>query len=381
MQAFTPTFSRRRALAAIAAANAGPLWAQSTNDTGGDIVIGQTAQLSGPLASTFTAVLKGQELALDEFHARGGLNGRRVKLVTLDDAYDTQQCIANVGKLIDEYKVTALFGLASTAGIGGALPLLAEKKVPLIGIYSGSPSLRATQHPYFFTTTASYRDEVVQMMRNQAMLVRSRVGLVYNNSAFGKLMLPVVEEVAKELGISIVARASLEMNGSDALTAVQTIAAERPQAIIMMAFGPSILPFIKAARSQVGAPIYCPGIANSKQLIAALGDDARGLAYTVVIPYPFTASLPISRDFGKAMAGAKLPPDYDHFFGYLNMRTLLAVLGRAGKTITPQSLVATLERMRNVDVGGYKLDFSPTNHHGSKFVETVIIGPRGRYIR
>jgi branched-chain amino acid transport system substrate-binding protein len=149
----------------------------------------------------------------------------------------------------------------------------------------------------------------------------------------------------------------------------------------MMAFGPSILPFIKAARSQVGAPIYCPGIANSKQLIAALGDEARGLAYTVVIPYPFTASLPISRDFGKAMAHAKLPPDYDHFFGYLNMRTLLAVLGRAGKTITPQSLVATLERMRNVDVGGYKLDFSPTNHHGSKFVETVIIGPRGRYIR
>ena len=384
MQPTTPAFTRRQALGTLVA-SALPLQgalAQSTASAdSGDIVIGQSAHLSGPLASQLVAVLKGQDLALTEFNGKGGVNGRRVKLVTLDDAYDAKLCVENVSKLVDEHKAIALFGFANTAGVAASMPVLLEKKIPLIGVYSGSPSLREKQHPYFFTTTASYRDEVVQMMRNQGALGRSRVGLVYNNSAFGKLMLPVVEEVAKEHGITIVAKASLEMSGSDAMAATQAMAAERPQAIVVMAFGPSLLPFIKAERAQIGVPLYCPGIANSRQLIAALGDEARGLGFTVVIPYPFTATQSVTRDFRKAMATAGITVDYDHFFGYLNMRTLLAVLARAGKNITPQTIVSTLERMKNVDIGGYTLDFSPTNHHGSKFVETVVVGPGGRYMR
>jgi branched-chain amino acid transport system substrate-binding protein len=384
MHPTTPAFTRRQALGTLVASALplqGALAQSAASADSGDIVIGQSAHLSGPLAPALAPVLKGQDLALQEFNAKGGVRGRRVKLVTLDDAYDTKLCVDNVSKLIDEHGAIALFGFANTAGVATAMPVLMEKKVPLIGVYSGSPSLRAMQHPYFFTTTASYRDEVVQMMRNQGVLGRSRVGLVYNNNAFGKLMLPVVEDVAKEHGISIVAKASLEMSGSDAVAATQVMAAARPQAIIVMAFGPSLLPFIKAERAQIGAPLYCPGIANSRQLIEALGDEARGLAYTVVIPYPFTPTSSLTRDFRKAMAAAGIAVDYDHFFGYLNMRTLLAVLARTGKTITPQTIVTALERMKNVDIGGYTLDFSPTNHHGSDFVETVVMGPRGRYMR
>jgi branched-chain amino acid transport system substrate-binding protein len=384
MHTTTSKFTRRQALGTLVA-SALPLQgalAQSTASAdSGDIVIGQSAHLSGPLAPTLALVLKGQDLALKEFNDKGGVNGRRVKLVTLDDAYDTKLCVDNVSKLVDEHNAIALFGFANTAGVAAAMPVLMEKKVPLIGVYSGSPSLRARQHPYFFTTTASYRDEVVQMMRNQSALGRSRVGLVYNNSAFGKLMLPVVEEVAKEQGLTIVAKASLEMSGSDAAAATQAMAVERPQAIIVMAFGPSLLPFIRATRAQIGAPLYCPGIANSHQLIEALGDEARGLAYTMVIPYPFAATRTLTRDFRKTMAAAGIALDYDHFFGYLNMRTLLAVLARTGKTITSQTIVTALERMKNVDIGGYTLDFSPTNHHGSKFVETVVVGPGARYMR
>ncbi len=384
MQPTSPTFTRRQALGTLVAGALplqGALAQGAVPADSGDIVIGQSAHLSGPLAPTLSAVLKGQELALKEFNGKGGVNGRRVKLVTLDDAYDAKLCVDNVNKLVDEHKAVALFGFANTAGVAAAMPVLLEKKVPLIGVYSGSPSLRAVQHPYFFTTTASYRDEVVQMMRNQGALGRSRVGLVYNNSAFGKLMLPVVEEVAKEQGITLVAKAPLEMTGADAGAAAQTMAAARPQAVITMAFGPSLLPFIKAAHAQIGAPLYCPGIANSHQLLDALGDEARGMAYTMVIPYPFTATQTLTRDFHKSMAAASIPVDYDHFFGYLNIRTLLAVLVRAGKTITPQTMVTTLERMKNVDIGGYTLDFSPTNHHGSRFVETVVVGPGTRYMR
>ena len=162
--------TRRRLLGAAAATTAGaaiglPAWAQQPDE----ILIGQSAHLSGPLAPSFTAVLKGQSLAVADINARGGIGGRPVRLVTLDDAYDPKRTVANVNRLIDEDKVVALYGLASTASVGATLPILAAKKVPLVGVYTGSPSLRVKHHPYFFTTMASYYDEVVQISSDEAL--------------------------------------------------------------------------------------------------------------------------------------------------------------------------------------------------------------------
>jgi branched-chain amino acid transport system substrate-binding protein len=151
--------------------------------------------------------------------------------------------------------------------------------------------------------------------------------------------------------------------------------------VIFMAFGPALVPFVKAARSQIGVPVYALSIANSKQLIQALGDDARGLAMTQIVPYPMRATTPLTRDFAAASERAKLPNDFDHFFGYLNMRVLFEGLKRAGKNVTSQSLVTALEGMGKVDIGGYTLNFGPNNHHGSSFVDLMIIGPGGRYLR
>ena len=378
------TCDRRFALAAICSTLGAPALARTPRtdaQSSGEILIGQSVPLSGPAAPSFQVLLEGQDLALKEVNGKGGINGRPVKLIKLDDGYDTKKCVDNVGRLIDEHQAVALFGLGSTAGVAASLPILLDKKVPLIGVYTGSPSLRTKQHPYFFTTTASYRDEVEQMIRNQVTLQRSRVGLVYSNNPFGQLMVPVVDELAKEMGVSIVSRAPLEITGTDAVAAAQAIAKERPQAVIMMAFGTGIFPFIKAARSIIGAPLYCPSVANAKALLDALGDDARGLAYTVTIPYPWRVMSPLMRDYNAAMLAANLPVDYDHLTGYLNMRVMLAVIKRAGNSITPQGLVASIERMKNVDIGGYVVDYSPTHHHGSKFVETVVVGPGGRYMR
>ncbi|HJV62106.1 MAG TPA: ABC transporter substrate-binding protein, partial [Albitalea sp.] len=336
---------------------------------------------SGPLAATMNGPLKGQQLALEEFNRKGGVGGRKVRLVTLDDAYDPKRCVENTNTLIDQEHVTSLFGYASTANVAAVLPLLAEKKVPLVTAYTGAPALRARQHPYFFTATASYRDEVVQMVRNLATMARTRIALAYHNTPFGQLMLPVVEEVCKEQSCTLVAKAPLDIPGNDSVHVCQTLAAANPQAVIFMAFGAALLPFTRAARAYIGAPVYAPSIANNKQLLVALGDDARGLAFTQITPYPMQATTPITKDFAAAMSRAKLPIDFDHFFGYLNMRVMLETLKRAGRTVTAQTLPVAIESMGKVDLGGYQLNFSPTNHHGSNFVDLLIIGPGGRFIR
>lgn len=379
-------WNRRQALQAVAAAGSAtamPLWAQDAGKDAKEIRIGQSVHMSGPLAPSFQGTFKGQSLAIDECNRKGGINGRPVRLISLDDAYDPKKCIENVNTLIDKEKVMALYGLASTANVGAVLPILAEKKIPLICTYSGSPALRARQHPYFFTTMASYRDEVVQMVRNLVTLQKGNIGLVYQNAPFGQLMLPVVEEVVKELGATLVAKAPLESSGSDAVAAVQSLGAAKPQAVLFMGFGPSLVGFVKAVRAYIGVPVYAISIANSKQLITALGDDARGVAFTNTIPYPWRATTPLVRDYTAVMAKAEIPIDYDHFFGYLNVRILLEALrrGAAAKQLTPDSIVRGMESMGKIDFGGFPLHYSPTKHHGSSFVEITIVGPGGRYMR
>jgi branched-chain amino acid transport system substrate-binding protein len=378
--------TRRQAIqtsvAAASAMSLMPSWAQDAKQK--EVVIGQSCHLTGPLAPSLIPLLKGQDLAIEEINRKGGIGGKPLRLIKRDDAFDPKKAIENTHKFIDEDKVVALTGYASTANVGAVLPILLEKKMPLVGAYGGSPSLRVKQHPYFFTTTASYRDEVVQMIRNLVTTQKSQIGVVYQNHAFGQLMLPVVESVAKELGATIVGKQSLEMNGSDAVAAAQALSASKPNAVLLMAFGPSTVPMIKAVRAYIGAPVYALSIANAKQLVEALGDDGRGMAYTQTMPYPWRQTTPLTRDFGAVMSKAGLGIDYDHFLGYVNMRVVIEGLkraGGAGKVVTPASVVTAMESMSKVDLGGYALNFGPQKHHGSSFVEITIVGPGGRYMR
>jgi len=370
---------RRRGLigaaGAIAVVHAWPAHAEDQ-----PIVIGQSGHLSGPLAPSFKGTLAGQRIALDEFNAKGGVEGRMVKLVQLDDAYDPAKCAQNVQRLIDEEKCTALFGLAATGNVAAVLPMLMDKQVPLVGVYTGSPSLRAKHHPYFFTTMASYRDEVLKMVKNQKTLMRDRIALVYMNNAFGQLMVPVINEVVKEQDAKLVASVAFEPDAKNTAAVVKSLTDAKPDAVVIIAFGPPIVPLVKAIRGSLSVPQYAVSIANSKSLIAALGDDARGLVFTSLIPNPWRPT-GLAGEFNAAMAKANIPVDHDHFFGYLNLRILLEGLRRAGRAVTPKLLVAAMERMSQVDFGGYAVSYGPTKHHGTSYVDIVIIGEGGRYLR
>ena len=375
----TTALTRRNCLQGLAAVTAS-LSLPRAHAASDEILIGQSIHLSGPAAASMMRPLKGQELAIDEFNRKGGVAGRKVRLISLDDAFDPKRCVENINTLIDKEKVVALYGLGSTGNVAAVLPVLAEKKVPLISVYTGAPSLRTPQHPYFFTTMASYRDEVVKMVQNLATGQRRKLALAVLNNAFGKEMAVMIEEVAKEQGSAVVATQSIELSGANAAAACKTLGDARPDGLIMMAFGPSVVPLVKAARAYIGVPIYAPTIANSRIAIETLGDEARGVAFTRILPNSLRATSNLTRDYAAAMERAKITIDHDHFFGYLNMRVLLEGLRRAGKGVTSQTLVTAMERMANVDLGGYKVNYGPQNHHGSRYVDLSVIGPGGRYI-
>ncbi|GIX24521.1 MAG: hypothetical protein KatS3mg122_1752 [Caldimonas sp.] len=371
-------FTRRRVVLGAAAAVGGSwVWPAGAQD--GDIIVGQSAPLSGPVAMAFQPPLAGERLALEEINRKGGINGRRIRLVLLDDAYDTQRTVENVRQLVEQEKVVALTGLGSTAGVAAILPYIAEKRVPLVGIYTGAHVLRLRHHPYLFTSQASFKDEVEHQLRTLVTLKMTRVGVAYQDNEFGKLMMPVVEAAAKELGATLVASAPLAIDGSTSAQAATALSQARPMAVLLIAVGPSVVGFVKAAKAGLNVPIYSLSVAASA--VPALGADARGLAMTQVVPYPWRLVHPMARDFHREAAAADVPVNYNSYGGYLGARFLIEALRRAAPNITPDNIVRAIQGIRGWELGGNPLNFSPTNHHGSNWVEITIVGPDGRFLR
>lgn len=376
----TSTHPTRRQLILGAAAAVGSAWAlPGRAQDSSDIVVGQSAPLSGPVAVAFQGALAGERLAFEEINRKGGINGRRIRLVLLDDAYDTQRTVENVRQLVEQDKVVALTGLGSTAGVAAILPYIAEKRMPLVGVYTGAHVLRLRPHPTMFTTQASFKDEVEHQLRTLVTLKMDKVGVAFQDNEFGKLMMPVVEATAKELGATLVASAPLAVDGSTSAQAVGTIAQARPQAVLLIAVGPSVVGFVKAAKAGLNVPIYTLSVAASA--VPALGGDARGLAMTQIVPFPWRQVHPMARDFNREAAAADVAVNYNSYGGYLGARFLIEALRRSAPAITSDNLIRTIQGIRNFDLGGIQLNFSPTNHHGTNWVEITIVGPDGKFMR
>ena len=384
MNNFKVTFSgassigRRAVLTTLAAAVSAPslVLAQKT-----DLIIGQSAPTSGVMAASMQGALEGQQMAFDELNKKGGINGRTLKLVILDDGFDPNRTLENARTLVEQQGAIALFGLVGTAQTAIVLPYLVEKKVPLISAYTGSPALRIKPNRYFFTTQASYIDELVKMTRNLVATQNTRIAVVYQDNEFGKLLQPLAEKIiTAEGGIAIGSR-PLAVTGADALAVAQSLSSLQPQGVIMLVAGPAVVAYVRANRAALGVPIYALSLSLNSALLNALGEDARGLAISRATPYPWNGITPLPKAFAQQMQRIGKPIDYDHYLGYINGRVLIEGLRKAGNNLTPEGLTQGMEKLSQLDLGGFRLNYSPQNHHGSNFVEITIVGPGGKFIR
>lgn len=375
----TPAGIQRRHL--IAAATAATAVGLSTplRAAGAPILVGQSVPLSGVLASAFKGPLAGQQLALDELNRTGGINGRPVQLVLQDDAYDPARTVANVKQLIEKNQVVALTGLGSTAGIGAVLPYLAQKRIPLVGAWSGAHVLRLKPHPCFFTSQGSFEDEVAHSLRTLVTLKMSQIGVAVQDNAFGQLIMPMLETKAKELGATLLSTTPLAVDGSNAVQAAKALAEAEVKAVMLIAVGPSVAAFVNASRSALKVPIYTLSVAASS--VAPMGPEAHGLAMTQIVPFPWRKVDPMAREFNQLADAKQVAVDYSSYGGYLGARFLIEALERASPAMTPESIIKGIEGIQDWSLGGNRLNFSPTRHHGNTWAEITIVGADGRFLR
>ncbi|MBP0597688.1 ABC transporter substrate-binding protein [Herbaspirillum sp. LeCh32-8] len=368
------------ALLAFADADAGAR--DGVGDT--QILLGQSAALSGPSGELGKLFLEGARSYFDKINAQGGVHGRKIRLLSLDDQYEPDKTVVNTLQLIHQEKVFALFGYVGTATVAAAMPLIEGAGVPLFAPMSGARFLREPFNALVFNVRASYARETDYLLRQLQGNGHRNIAVFYQNDEFGKSTLELLRGRVDRYGLKLVGAVAVERNSEDARTAAKALLAMGPEVVILVASYPSAAALITRMR-RAG---YYGGFSNysfvgSQSLSARLKHGGAGIVVTQVVPFPWKPHLPIVYEYQKAFGQAEGGQySFVGLEGFIAARALVEGLRRAGRQLTREGLQRALETINpaNYDGGGFPLRFSPGNHNGSDFVDLTAIGQDGRFI-
>ena len=351
--------------------------------TANRILLGQAAVFSGPAAQLGIQMRNGIKTYLDYVNERGGVHGRKIELVSEDDRYEPSVAPAASKKLIEEHKVFALLGYVGTPTGVAHLPVITQAKVPLVGMFTGAEALRAPLNRYVFHVRASYYDETEKIVEQVVSTGGKKIAVFYQNDAYGEAGRKGTEIALTKRSMKIYSNGTVERNTLKVENAVKTISSTEPDAVVMVGAYAACAEFIKQMKKAgSGATFYNVSFVGSKALADALGESGSGVAISQVVPFPWERAVPVVKEY-QALAAKSGFKDYNFsaMEGFLTAKVMVEGLRRAGKNPTREGLVDALERMQDVDLGGFYVSYSPKNHAGSKFVDLTIIGRNGKFLR
>ena len=313
----------------------------------------------------------------------GGINGQTVELRTLDDGYEPERCKANTEKLIKE-DVFALLGYVGTPTCVAALPLVNDAKIPFFGPFTGAEVLRDPFSKWVFHLRASYYDETGLIVKQLTSLGLKKIAVFYQDDAYGKAGLEGVKRALKPLGLEPVALGTVQRNTVDVAKSVADIVAKQPDAVVQISAYKSCAAFIREARKAgYGGTFFNVSFVGTQALADELGKEGRGIMVSQVMPFPFSTTSAISREYldAVAKAGPDAQPNYSSMEGYLSAKVFTEGLRRAGRNPSREAIVNALESIQNASFGGFRVDFSPKDHVASSFVEVSMLTEDGKVRR
>ena len=360
-----------------------PLVGHSQAESENAILIGQSAALTGPAQALGTDMKAGIEAYFRYVNSRGGVNGRKLVLKSLDDGYEPDRAKANTQQLIEKEKVLALLGYVGTPTANASLPVFTQAKVPFIGAFTGAQSLREPFNRYIFNVRASYFDETEAIVEHLSREGIKKIAVFYQDDAYGLAGLAGVERAMKKIGLPIVAKATVERNTVAVKKAVDTLSKSDIQATVMISAYKSCAAFIREMKKAgSGSQYWNVSFVGSKALATELGDEGRGVQISQVVPFPWSAGTAVVNEYQKIISpDRKDIYNFSSLEGFIAAKVLVEGLKRAGKHITRESLIDGLEKMGKTDLGGFNVTYSPTNHNGSQYVDLTIISKNGTFMR
>jgi len=355
--------------------------------TDNSILIGMTAPFSGPSGAYGLDMKMVINTYFRQVNDAGGIHGRRLELRALDDGYETDRAVANTRTLINQEKVFALLASYGSSPTTAAMnEVFGAAKVPLVGTISGTDAIRQSprDHPnnrYMFNVRASYANETEAIVNQLVSLGFKNIAVLYQNDGFGKSGLDGVVAALRKHNQVPSAIATVERNSVEVSQAVQDIAKVSPQAVIMVTLYKPTAAFVRAMRKASQKPQFMTlSPVGADLLVQELGDEARGIGISQVMPYPWNDTTPMVREYQKLLE-RQGKSSYYGVEAYAMAKVLVEALRKAGKDPTREKLISSLESMHNYDLGGYRVSYSANDRLGSRFVDLTVIGSGGRVLR
>jgi len=377
--------TRRGALAALAAS---PCAAPAApRPAAGEIVLGQSAPLSGPFAALGMHYRNGALLAFAEANRAGGVHGRSLRLITLDDAYDAARAAANAHALLDEHGAIGFLNHMFTNTVRASWPIAREAGVCYLGPYTGHADLYRMRHPLLVLTRASFDDELARILDYVAIVGYHRVGLAYYDNAVGlELKQEVQAGLQQRGGKALAVSAAMPIGGTQAAAAAaKALNDGAPDAVLLGVSGTDAVALIQAQRSGGARPVYfARSLVGSRQLHAALGREAQGIVVSQLVPSPARTGLPIVAEYRRLLQQRQpnAEPDFVELEGFVNAKVMLKTLERMGASVgapTRRALADAVSALGRIDLGGHVLDFSGGRRSGSRYVELTMLRSDGTF--
>jgi len=369
-----------------------PLPAVGLSDT--EVVFGMASPFSGANKETGRALKAGIDAAFAATNAAGGVHGRRLRLVALDDGYEPERTKAVMKELLEERKVFGIMGNYGTVTAAVSIPIIIEKKVLFFAPYTGAPvSRKQPPDRYVFNFRPSYQEETAAAVRYLLQVRRvapEEIAVFAQEDGFGDAGFQgVVAALApfKRTEAQIL-RVGYQRNSADVDEAVARVKKEagKLKAVVMMATYKAAAHFIEKVRGAgLDLILTNPSVVNAASLaeeIVPLGPKVvADIVVTQVVPLPTSHATAVLK-FREALS-QYVPEEAASFASleaFVGANVLVEGLRRAGPDLTTEKLVDALEGLQGLDLGiGTPLGFSKMDHQASHKLWGTALEASGRF--
>jgi branched-chain amino acid transport system substrate-binding protein len=389
-----------RTLASRASAVAGVLLAATSalaqgapsGVTDAEVVFGMSAAFSGTAKELGRNMKVGFDVAFAAANEAGGVHGRKLSLVALDDNNEPAKAQATIRELVEKRKVFALTGNVGSAAIESYMPYLLDRQVMLFGAMSGAGFLRSDPPDrWVFNYRASYAEETAAAVRWLVEVKRIRPSEIaffgqedgYGESGwkgYSQTLRRYRRDPARGL------RTGFKRNTVDVDDAVKRIrqaaTSGKVRAVVMVATHRPAAKLIERLHG-LGLTFTNASAVEAHELADDLGQIgaryAEGVVVTQVVPMPTARASAILRyqdQLRKFAPGER--PDFLSLQAWVSAQILVEGLRRAGRNLTTDSLVEALESIRGLDLGiGVPITFGPSEHQASHKVWGTVLDASG----
>lgn len=347
------------------------------------IVLGQSAAFDGPAAALGNGMRLGLNAAFNEVNQGGGVNGRKIELITYDDGYEPEKAIENVKRLIADDQVFALIGSVGTPTSKASQPIAKNAGVPFFGPFTGAGFLRDPANNNVINVRGSYDQETEEWIKHLTESVGAKkIAILYQDDSFGRAGLSGVEKAMGKRGLELVAKGTYQRNTVAVKGALLTIRKAKPDAVVMVGSYKPIAAFVKLAkRMRLKSTYVTISFVGSKALAEELGDDGAGVVVSQVVPLPNDSTIPLIGEYQAALAEVDdaAEPGFVSLEGYLVGRLMIDALSGIKGDVTREKLISTVKQIGSFEVGGVSLQFGPEDSQGMDDIFLSVISEDGSF--